>query len=175
MKKTFIILATVVIVLGCAHSRAPMASATLQPSSGQTTKGTVHFTDVGDGNVEVQADLTGVPPGVHGFHIHEKGDCGNNGNAAGGHFNPTGMIHGAPDAVSHHSGDFGNVTADDKGEVHTKFTTHSITINTGTNAVVGHAVVLHGNPDDLVSQPAGNAGPRIACGVTVLMTDTQMK
>src|SRR5436309_7975828 len=170
MRKFFILVATVLLAFACAHSKAPMAMATLQSSSGQTAKGTVHLTDVGDGNVEVQVDLTGVPPGTHGFHIHEKGDCGNNGANAGGHFNPTGMVHGAPDAVSHHAGDFGNVTADDKGEVHTRFTTHSITINTGASAVVGHAVVLHGNPDDLVSQPAGNAGPRIACGVTTLMT-----
>jgi len=171
MKKTFIILATVVIVLGCAHSRAPMASATLQPSSGQTAKGTVHFTDVGDGNVEVLVDLTGVPPGVHGFHVHEKGDCGNNGNNAGGHFNPTGMVHGAPDAVSHHAGDFGNVTADANGEVHTRFTTHSITLKSGeTTNPVGHAVVLHEKADDLVTQPSGNAGARIACGVIQTMS-----
>jgi superoxide dismutase, Cu-Zn family len=166
MKKTLISLAAFLFILGCAHSRGPMATATLDSTSGSTAKGTVHLTDVGEGNVEVQVDLTGVPAGVHGFHIHEKGDCSNNAMASGGHFNPTGMIHGDPQAVSHHAGDFGNVTADDKGEVHTKFTTHSISLkaNDATNAV-GHAIVLHANPDDLTSQPAGNAGPRIACGV----------
>lgn len=170
MKKTFISLAALLFIVGCAHSRGPMATATLDSTSGSTAKGTVHFTDVGDGNVEVQADLTGVPPGVHGFHVHDKGDCGNNATNAGGHFNPTGMIHGAPDAVSHHAGDFGNVTADANGEVHTKFTTHSISLKAGeTTNAIGHAVVLHGNPDDLTSQPAGNAGPRIACGVVQLM------
>src|SRR5437764_8083439 len=169
------VLLVALLAVACGHTKGPMAMATLDPTSGSTAKGTVHFQDAGDTGVEVVVDLTGVPPGVHGFHVHEKGDCGNNGQNAGGHFNPTGMVHGAPDAVSHHAGDFGNVTADDKGEVHTRFTTHSITINTGANAVVGHAVVLHGNPDDLVSQPAGNAGPRIACGVTTLMTGMQMK
>jgi Cu-Zn family superoxide dismutase len=159
----------------CAHSKGPMAMATLDSTSGSTAKGTVHFQNAGDDGVEVVADLTGVPPGVHGFHVHDKADCGKDGMAAGGHFNPNNSVHGAPDAVSHHAGDFGNVTADDKGEVHAHFTTHSITINTGTNAVVGHAVVLHGNPDDLTSQPAGNAGPRIACGVTSLMGDAKMK
>jgi len=170
MKKTFICLAAFLFMFGCAHSRGPMATATLEPTTGNTAKGIVHLTDVGEGNVEVQVDLTGVPPGVHGFHIHEKGDCSNNAQAAGGHFNPTGMIHGAPDAVSHHAGDWGNVTADANGEVHTKFQTHSITLKSGdaTNAV-GHAIVLHGNPDDLTSQPAGNAGPRIACGVIQIM------
>jgi Cu-Zn family superoxide dismutase len=166
MKKTFVILASVLLVLGCAHSRGPTAMATLQPSSGQTAKGTVHLSDAGDGLVEVVVDLTGVPPGTHGFHIHEKGDCGNNGANAGGHFNPTGMIHGAPDAKSHHAGDFGNVTADANGEVHTRFTTHSISLKSGDSTnPVGHAVVLHEKADDLITQPSGNAGARIACGV----------
>ena len=136
MKKTLISLAALLFILGCAHSRGPMATATLDSTSGSTAKGMVHLTDAGEGNVEVQVDLTGVPPGVHGFHIHEKGDCGNNAQAAGGHFNPTGMIHGAPDAVSHHAGDWGNVTADDKGEVHTKFTTHSVSLKSGDATAV---------------------------------------
>src|SRR5712691_11659584 len=142
MRKLFITLASLLVILGCAHSRAPMAMTTLQPTSAQTAKGTVHYTDVGDGNIEVQVDLTAVPPGVHGFHIHEKGDCGNNAQNAGGHFNPTGMMHGAPDAVSHHAGVFGNVTADANGEVHTRFTTHSISLKAAdmTNPV-GRAVV----------------------------------
>jgi len=92
-----------------------------------------------------------------------------NGNAAAGHFNPTGAPHGAPDAASHHAGDFGNVTADANGEVHTTFTTHSITINSGATGVVGHAIILHANADDLTSQPSGNAGARIACGVAEAM------
>ena len=168
MKKLLVVPFALLFAAACAHSKGPMATATLDSTSGSTAKGVVHFQSAGDDGVEVVADLTGVPPGVHGFHVHEKGDCGNNAANAGGHFNPSGMVHGAPDAVSHHAGDFGNVTADDKGEVHARFTTHSITINTGANGVVGHAVVLHGNADDLVSQPAGNAGPRIACGVTTL-------
>src|SRR5437763_17177545 len=171
MKKIFIVLATGLLVVGCASSHLPSSMATLQPSSGQTAKGTVNLTDVGDDNIEVQVDLTGVPAGTHGFHIHEKGDCGNNGANAGGHFNPTGMVHGAPDAVSHHAGDFGNVTADANGEVHTRFTTHSITLKSGeTMNPVGHAVVLHEKADDLVTQPSGNAGARIACGVIQTMS-----
>jgi len=168
MKKLMVI-AFALVFAACAHGKGPMATARLDSTSGSTAKGTVHFQNAGEDGVEVVADLTGVPPGVHGFHVHEKGDCGNNAANAGAHFNPFGSVHGAPDAVSHHAGDFGNVTADDKGEVHARFTTHSISINSDSNGVVGHAVVLHGNPDDLVSQPAGNAGPRIACGVVTLM------
>jgi Cu-Zn family superoxide dismutase len=170
MKKLLFILISVVFGAACAHLRPPMAMATLQPTSGQTAKGTVHIQDIGEGTVEVQIDLTGLPPGTHGFHIHEKGDCGNNAQNAGGHFNPTGMVHGAPDAVSHHAGDFGNVTADANGEVHTRFTTHSISLKEGaTTNPVGHAVVLHEKADDLTSQPSGNAGGRIACGVIEIM------
>src|SRR5256885_4128152 len=170
MKKLMVIPFALVFA-ACAHGKGPMATATLDSTSGSTAKVTVHFQNAGDDGVEVTADLTGVPPGVHGFHIHEKGDCGNNAQNAGGHFNPTGMVHGAPDAVSHHAGDFGNVTADANGEVHTRFTTHSISLKSGDSInPVGRAVVLHEKADDLVSQPSGNAGARIACGVIESMT-----
>jgi len=174
MKKLALLAIPVLAFASCGSGRGPTAMATLNPSEGQTAKGTVHFHDIGDGVTEVVVDLTGVPPGVHGFHVHEKGDCGNNGQNAGGHFNPTNMIHGAPDAQSHHAGDFGNVTADANGEVHTRIETHSVTVKSGPMSAVGHAVVLHGNADDLVSQPAGNAGPRIACGVVTLMSGNAM-
>src|SRR5947209_5518509 len=174
MKKLLLISFTLLLAGACAHGTHPMAMAMLTPISGSHAQGMVHFEQMSDGTVEIKADITGLAPNsIHGFHLHDKGDCADNGNAAGGHFNPTNMPHGAPDAQSHHAGDFGNVTADDKGEVHTRFTTHSISINSDSNGVVGHAVVLHGSPDDLVSQPAGNAGPRIACGVVTLMGTTK--
>jgi len=170
MKKLPYLFFATLLAAACAHTRAPMAMATLQPTEGNTAKGTVTFTDAGQGNVDVQIDLTGVPPGAHGFHVHEKGDCGNNGLSAGGHFNPTGMIHGAPDALSHHAGDLGNVTADANGEVHTHLTTHSISLTPGSSTnPVGHAVILHEKADDLMTQPTGNAGARIACGVIETM------
>jgi Cu-Zn family superoxide dismutase len=157
----------VLFLLGaCASmSSGPSATATLAPTSGSTAAGTVQLTQLGDGGVRVQVDLTGVPAGVHGFHIHEKGDCGDNGNAAGGHYNPMATPHGAPEADPHHAGDFGNVTADAGGNVHTTFTTRSITVEEGPMTAIGHAIILHANPDDLTTQPSGNAGPRIACGV----------
>lgn len=164
-----IIMAVSILFLGaCASMRGPSAMATLAPTSGNTAAGTVVLTQLSNGNVEVKVDLTGVPPGVHGFHIHEKGDCGDNGSAAGGHFNPAATEHGAPAAMPHHAGDFGNVTAGATGEVHTRFTTRSVTVDPGTNSAVGRAIILHANPDDLVTQPTGNAGGRIACGVVTL-------
>lgn len=153
-----------VILGGCATTR-PSATATLSPTSGNTASGTVTFTEKKSGAVEVSIRLTGVPPGIHGFHVHDKGDCGDNGNAAGGHFNPTSAPHGAPTDASHHAGDFGNVEADASGNVDELRTLWGITVAPGTTSVAGHAVILHANPDDLKTQPTGNAGGRIACGV----------
>lgn len=166
MKRTVLLCVGILLLASCASmSSGPSAAVTLSPISGSTASGTVTFVQKADGSVDVTAHLTGVPAGVHGFHIHDKGDCGDNGNAAGGHFNPAGTAHGAPAADAHHAGDFGNITADAQGMAHASFNTRSITVTAGPNSVVGHAVILHANPDDLVTQPTGNAGPRIACGV----------
>ena len=166
MKKLILFSIAALVLASCASTATgPSASVTLSPISGSTAAGTVTFAQLADGAVCVTVDLPGVPPGVHGFHIHDKGDCGDNGNAAGGHFNPATTAHGAPSADPHHAGDFGNVTANASGRVHTDFTTRSVTVEAGPNSVVGHAVILHANPDDLVTQPTGNAGARIACGI----------
>ena len=170
MKKLILVSAAVLVAGACASFRGPLAVATLEPTTGSNAAGTVRMQQLSDGAVEVRVDLTGVPEGVHGFHVHEKGDCGDNGNAAGGHFNPNSMPHAAPNAASHHAGDFGNVTAGTNGEVHTSFTTRSITVSEGASSAVGRAVILHANPDDLTTQPTGNAGGRIACGVVTLQT-----
>jgi Cu-Zn family superoxide dismutase len=152
----------------------PAAMATLSPISGSSANGTAHFMQLADGSVEVKVDISGSTPGIHGFHVHDKGDCGDNGNAAGPHFNPAGTAHGSPTVMPHHAGDFGNLTFDASGSVHTTFITRSITVAAGVDTVVGHAIILHENADDLTSQPAGNAGKRIACGVATLM-DTSME
>lgn len=176
MKKLMLI-ALATGALACAHAKpGPMAMASLAPTTGQTARGTVHFQELANnGGVEVTVDLTGVAPGTHGFHVHENGNCGDDAKAAGGHFNPMNMPHAAPDAASHHAGDFGNVTADEKGEVHTTFVTHSITVAPGAMSVVGHAVVLHAAADDLTTQPSGNSGARIACGIVEAMAGSMQQ
>lgn len=165
MKKLALLSLVLLAVVGCASTAGPDATASLAPTTGNTASGTISFRELSGGSVEVMVNLTGVPPGVHGFHIHEKGDCGDNGNAAGGHFNPLATPHGAPEADPHHAGDFGNVTAEADGTVRRTFTTQSITLGTGATSAIGHAVILHANADDLTTQPTGNAGGRIACGV----------
>ena len=169
MKKLAALSFSLLLLGACASmSSGPSAIANLSATSGSNASGTVMLTENADGSVTVKVDLTGVPAGTHGFHIHEKGDCGDNGNAAGGHYNPSGTPHGAPTADPHHAGDFGNVTADASGNVRTSFTTRSVTVAAGPMTAVGHAIILHANPDDLVTQPTGNAGARIACGVVTM-------
>ncbi len=140
------------------------AVAVLYPTQGNTAQGVVTFTKE-DGGLHVVAKLTGVPKGEHGFHIHEFGDCtAADGASAGGHFNPTAMQHAAPTADKRHVGDLGNVTADDQGNVSLDYVDKHLAFM-GPNSIIGHAVILHANPDDFTTQPTGNAGGRIACGV----------
>ena len=141
------------------------ASAEVKAASGSSVSGTVTFAEK-EGKTEIAVDLKGLKPGDHGFHIHEKGDCSApDATSAGDHFNPGKHPHGAPDAPQHHGGDLGNLTAGEDGSVQTTLTVDFLTVAEGESSVVGRAVVVHEKPDDMKSQPAGNAGPRIGCGV----------
>jgi Cu-Zn family superoxide dismutase len=142
------------------------ASAALTSTTGNTATGTVTFTRTGS-QIRLDVSIANVTPGsVHGFHIHTGSECGADGMAAGGHWDPTTMMHGQWASGAHHSGDIGNITADATGEGTATLTTDVWSIGTGSsNDVVGRTAVLHENPDDFVTQPTGNAGARIACGV----------
>jgi Cu-Zn family superoxide dismutase len=115
----------------------------------------------------VAGEVRGLAPGSeHGFHIHEKGDCGDNGNAAGGHFNPAGGTHGKFSAPGSHAGELPSLVADTGGTARFSVEVHSISLSDGAvNNVIGRALVVHRDRDDFTSQPAGNSGPRIACGL----------
>ena len=116
--------------------------------------------------VQVVVNVTGAPPGMHGLHIHETGDCSApDAMSAGGHWNPTMHMHAAPGA-SAHLGDLGNITVADNGTGTLTQMNPSWEIgSTGAMNLVGKAVILHAMPDDLTTQPTGNAGGRIGCGV----------
>ena len=146
-------------------AQAQGATATLSPTAGNTAAGTVTFTQKGD-KVTVSAKLTGLTPGGHGFHVHEKGDCGApDATSAGGHFNPTNKPHGSPDAPDHHAGDVAMLQADASGNATLTADLAGLTIGSGTTDIVGKAVIVHKDADDHKTQPTGNSGARVACGV----------
>jgi Cu-Zn family superoxide dismutase len=144
----------------------PSAMATLSPTQGQTASGQVVFHDMG-GHVMAQARLSGLKPNAeHGFHVHEKGDCSApDATSAGGHFNPDHQPHGPQDAA-HHAGDMPSLRTDANGNVDVRIMLQGVSVGSGgTGDIVGRAVVVHAQPDDYRTQPTGNSGARIACGV----------
>ena len=140
------------------------AIAVLHPASGSQVMGTVTFTKT-DGGMQVVADITGLTPGQHGFHIHEFGDCSApDATSAGGHFNPSKNPHAGHDDAKRHEGDLGNIEADSSGKAHLELTDKMMTMS-GEKSIIGRGVIVHEKADDLKTQPTGNAGGRVACGV----------
>ena len=166
------------LLLGTSHGltaaeAAPVtaAIAVIHPTTGNETAGIVTFTAT-DGGVKVIAEVTGLPPGKHGFHIHEFGDISDSAKAigTGGHYDPAGAQHHAlvdanrPDAMPHHAGDMGNLMADSAGKAHLEIMLQGVSLMGPINPLVGRAVIIHANADD-GGQPVGNAGGRVGQGV----------
>ncbi len=140
------------------------AVAVIHPTKGNVTSGVVTFAQQKDG-VLITAHLTGLTPGKHGFHIHEFGDCAcDDAVCAGSHYNPTHNKHGSPTAQDRHVGDFGNVHADVDGKGTYEYIDKVIRLN-GPHSIIGRAVIIHAKEDDFTTQPTGNAGARLGCGV----------
>ena len=136
----------------------------LHPTEGNNVTGTVWFKEE-DGKISIKAELEGLTEGKHGFHIHEKGDCSSaDGSSAGGHFNPGGADHAGHGASVRHVGDMGNVTAGSDGKASLSITDDKMSFH-GENSIIGRSIIVHAGEDDLKSQPTGDAGGRIACGV----------
>ncbi|HTP47013.1 MAG TPA: superoxide dismutase family protein [Casimicrobiaceae bacterium] len=137
----------------------------LAPTAGNTAAGSVSFAQKGD-KVTVTAKISGLSPGGHGFHIHEKGDCSApDAMSAGGHFNPTGKAHGNPDSPDHHAGDMPMLQADASGNASLTAELSGVSIGTGSADIIGKSVIVHKDADDYKTQPTGNSGARLACGV----------
>lgn len=146
-----------------------VAKAELAAASKSKVKGTIDFKEV-EGGIEVIATVEGLKAGDHAYHVHEKGDCSApDATSAGGHFNPNGHKHGAPDAEEHHEGDFGNLTAGKDGKATKTFVMKGITLADGPTSIVGKGFIIHEKADDFKTQPTGNAGNRVACGVITLV------
>jgi Cu-Zn family superoxide dismutase len=153
-------------VASCASTpgKGPGAVAKLEARSGSAVSGEVMFTQAGD-KLRIEAKVAGLAPGEHGFHVHESGDCSApDAASAKGHFNPAGKPHGHHGAGERHAGDMPNLVADANGSAVYKAEVGMLALGSDANGVMGRSVVIHADPDDYKSQPAGNSGKRIACG-----------
>ena len=158
-------------LIALAQTAAPKSAASskgisvLHPTAGNKVSGTVTFTSAADG-VRIHAEIAGLTPGKHGFHVHEFGDCSAaDFSSAGAHFNPTNQPHAGPDAAARHEGDMGNVEADASGNAKLDYVDHQISLANDGKSAIGRSVVVHAKADDLKTQPSGDSGARIACGV----------
>ncbi len=155
---------SLLVVYQSAEAANKVAVAELKASAANKIAGKITFEQLSGKQVKVTAHLTGLKPGTHGFHVHEKGDCSDpEFKSAGGHFNPAKKEHGEPSPM-HHMGDLGNIKAGEDGVAHYEKTVDFLELE-GANSIIGKAVIVHADPDDLKTQPTGNSGARQACGV----------
>lgn len=146
------------------HSKASSALAIIRPTKGNKANGYVRFIQKKEG-LFVSATLHGLTPGKHGFHVHEYGECSSDdGMCTGDHFNPTHALHGSPKDKNVHVGDLGNIVADEDGYAQYDEINHHMTLF-GPRSIIGRGLIVHEDSDDLHSQPTGNSGKRIGCGV----------
>jgi Cu-Zn family superoxide dismutase len=135
----------------------------LMPKGNDNVHGVITFEAV-EGGIKVVADVSGLTPGKHGFHIHENGDCTSpDFKSAGGHLMAKGEMHAGPTDPNRHIGDMGNLVADAEGNAHLSIVDNKLSF-TGPHSILGRAIIVHEGEDDLSTQPTGNAGGRAACG-----------
>jgi Cu-Zn family superoxide dismutase len=156
------------LVAGCASMHGgPRAVADLKPTAGNSASGSVTFAQRG-AKVLVSGEVRGLKPNaMHGFHVHDKGDCsGADGMTTGGHFNPDAKPHGEHGHAPHHAGDLASLKSDGNGVAKFSYESDALTVGSGAaNDVVGRGLIVHRDPDDYKTQPTGNSGARIACAV----------
>ncbi|WP_293892925.1 superoxide dismutase family protein [Flavobacterium sp.] len=174
MKKIFILIAGFgLLIFSCKSSSTGGDSKKIniqfESKSGSKVQGNAVFTER-DGIVFLEAKLTGLTPGVHAIHIHEKADCSAaDAASAGGHWNPTFKKHGKWTDAEHHKGDIGNFNANADGTATVLFKTDEWCIGCGdtTKDILGKGLIVHDKPDDFTTQPSGNAGARVACSAII--------
>ncbi|MEN6440237.1 MAG: superoxide dismutase family protein [Syntrophobacter sp.] len=157
-----------VALVGCSRKEgqglSSKAIAIMNPTEGSKVKGIISFEKTAKG-VHLVANIEGLSPGLHGFHVHEFGDCSSpDANSAGGHYNPVDMPHAAPTVEKRHAGDLGNIEADKSGRARLEITDKVLALE-GPHSIVGRSVIVHAQADDFKTQPTGSAGARVACGV----------
>lgn len=170
--------ATTLFASGCQtimdEKKPVIATAEMKPTTAAketnlAPTGLVRFTQIGTSKVLVEANISGLKPfSQHGFHIYSVPDCSGDGSRTGRHFNPDGHPHGDPSHILRHAGAMHNITADGNGVGTARLTVDTITLAGGNYSIVGLPVVVTRNADDYVSQPFGNSGARVSCGVITL-------
>jgi Cu-Zn family superoxide dismutase len=168
MNSSLVVAASVLLLSACATTppEPPRATAQLQPTKGSKTFGEATFEHVGS-RVKVTIFVQGLRPDrEHGLHIHEKGDCSSgDGMSTGGHFNPQSKPHSRHTDSNRHAGDLPSLRAGKDGRAKVDVELDIITIGSGATDIIGRGLIVHADPDDYKTQPTGNAGARIACGV----------
>lgn len=143
----------------------PRATAQLLPTQGNKTFGEATFEQLGS-KVRLTLFVQGLKPGQqHGLHIHEVGDCGNQAENAKAHFDPFDKPHGSPSGTERHAGDLPALIANKQGRAKLQADIDLIAVGTGPSGIIGRSLIVHAEADDYKSQPSGNSGDRIACGV----------
>ena len=164
-----ILFSAAAVLLAACQTMSPeplRATAQLQPTKGNKTFGEATFEQVGN-KVRVAVFVQGLKPGQeHGLHIHEAGDCSSgDGMSAKSHFNLHGKPHGNPASAERHAGDLPSLKANKAGRANVQVDVDGITVTPGPASIIGRGLIVHADPDDYKTQPTGNAGARIACGV----------
>lgn len=166
MKKSILFLFGFLLLASSAY--AVTAKADIKNAAGEVI-GAAMLSEQPEGGVAIDLTVSGLTPGEHGIHIHENGKCDPpDFKSAGGHFNPTGKHHGFSNPEGHHSGDLPNLTVGADGKVSGRIVAKDVTLNPGPNSLLkegGTSLVIHAGPDDEKTDPAGNSGARVACGV----------
>ncbi len=171
MKKILVLLVAIMVIALASSAYAQSAAVKQATANLKDTKGNdvgmARFTQDANGKVYINATLKGLPPGTHGIHIHEKGNCSPNFAAAGEHYNPLGKEHGLKNPKGPHAGDLPNLQIGQNGAGNYDTTTGLVTLSPGPTSLFngnGTTLVIHSGPDDQMTGPSGNSGDRIACG-----------
>lgn len=163
MKKLSFVFMAALLSANVLAQNKPIAIAYIQPTEGNTAQGTVAFFNEVN-QLRIVARIKGLSPGLHGFHVHENGDCSDpKGMSAGAHYNPDNQPHGHHHQGPHHAGDLPNLKANQKGEA--MLTYHIPDKNLSDSGFLGRSIIIHADEDDYHSQPAGNSGNRVGCGI----------